>query len=42
MSDLKIKDIVYYARIIPTCNIYDVCELTIRTVNKDWFVGIDK
>ena len=42
MSELKQKDIVYYARIIPTSSIYEVCELIIRTVEDTWFVGIDK
>lgn len=39
---LKKKDKVYYARIVPASNMYDVCELTIRTVEDNWFVGIDK
>lgn len=42
MSDLKKKDIVYYARIIPTSGIYDVYELIIRTVEDNWFVGMEK
>ena len=42
MSDLKRKDIIYYSRIIPTSGIYDVCELTVRTIEDTWFVGIDK
>lgn len=42
MSDLKRKDIVYYARIIPTSGIYDVYELIIRTVEDNWFVGMEK
>lgn len=42
MSDLKQKDHLYYARIMPTCYIYDVCDLIVRTVNEDWFVAIDK
>lgn len=42
MSDLKKKDIVYYARIIPSVGIYEVCELKIRTVEDNYFVGIDK
>lgn len=42
MSDLKRKDIVYYARIIPSSSIYDVYELIVRTVENDWFVGIEK
>ena len=36
------NDIVYYARIVPETDIYDVCELKIRTVKDDWFVGVDK
>lgn len=35
-------DILYYARIMPTIGIYDVCELFIRTVTDTYFVGIDK
>ena len=42
MSDLKKKDTVYFSRIIPTSGIYDIIELKIRTVEDDWFVGIDK
>lgn len=42
MSKLKRKDVVYYTRIIPTSGIYDVLELIIRTVEDDWFVGIEK
>lgn len=42
MSELKKKDIVYYTRIIPTSGIYDLLELKIRTVEKDWYVGIEK
>ena len=39
---LKKKDVVYYARIIPNTGIYEVCELFVRTVTDDYFVGIDK
>lgn len=39
---LKRKDTLYYARIIPTVGIYEVCEIVLRTVRDDWFVGIDK
>ena len=42
MSDLKRKDIVYYARILPSSNVYDILELKIRTVEDNWFVGIEK
>lgn len=40
--DLKPKDKLYYARILPRVGIYEVCELILRTVRNDWFVGIDK
>ena len=39
---LKKNQIVYYARIIQTTGIYEVCELKIRTVTDNWFVGVDK
>lgn len=39
---MKSKDIVYYARILPSVDIYDVCELKVNTVKDTWFVGIDK
>ena len=39
---LKKKDVVYYTKIIPGCGIYDVYELRIRTVEDDWFVGLEK
>ena len=41
-NELQIGDIVYYARIMPTLGIYDVCELKIRTVTDIYFVGTDK
>lgn len=39
---LNIGDTVYYARIIPSCGIYDVCELKIRSVYETYFVGVEK
>lgn len=39
---LKKKDVVYYTKIIPSCGIYDVYELRIRTVEDNWFVGIEQ
>ena len=33
-------DILYYARVLP--GIYDVCELKVRTIGDDYFVGVDK
>lgn len=38
MSDMKKLDILYYARLTT----FDVCELIIRTVADDYFVGLDK
>lgn len=39
---MKKKDVIYSARIIPNVGIYEVCELTIRTVGDTWFSGVDK
>ena len=41
-ENLHKKDIVYYAHIIPQLGVYDVCEIIIRTIEKDYFAGIDK
>ena len=41
-NSIKEGNIVYYARIIPPCDIFEVCELRIRTVSISWFVGVDK
>ena len=38
---LKAQDIVYYARIIPNVNVYEVSELRIRTATDNWYVGVD-
>ena len=37
-ESVKVKDILYYVRIIPTVGIFDVCQLTIRTVRKDYSI----
>ena len=39
---LKKKDKLYYARIMPTVGVYDVCDLIVRTVEDTWFIGVDK
>lgn len=39
---LNKNDVVFYARILPNSGIYDVLELKIRTVESNWFVGIEK
>lgn len=41
-DDINIGDKVYYARIIPNTEIYEVCELKIRTIENNFFVGTDK
>ena len=41
-EDVHKKDILYYARAIPQTGIFEVCELIIRTVEDDYFVGSDK
>ena len=42
MLDLKKKDTVYYVRVIPSAGIYDLCELSVRTIEEDYFVGVEK
>lgn len=39
---LKRGDIVFYARILPYVNVYEVCELIIRSIQETYFVGVDK
>lgn len=34
-------NIVYYARVVSACDIYEVLQLSIRTVTDNWFVGLD-
>ena len=35
------NDIVYFARTVPVCDIYEVLQLEIRSVGEKWFVGVD-
>ena len=35
-------DVVYLARIYPKLDIYDLCELTVRTIDEAYFVAIEK
>ena len=42
MVQLKKKDRLYYARIIPETRIYEVCEVIVRTIRDTWFVTVDK
>ena len=39
---MKLKEHWYFARILPASHTYEVCELIIRTIEKDYFVGVDK
>lgn len=41
-NEIKKGDILYVARIIPSCGIYEIIELKIRTVEDTYFVGTDK
>lgn len=41
-STLNKGDMVYYARIQKKNGTYDLCELNIRTVEDDYFCGVDK
>ena len=40
-KDIKVNDIVYYARIMPKLDIYDVYDLKIRSIEDTYFVGVD-
>ena len=40
--NLKKSGTVYRARILPSVGIYDLDELVIRTVEDDYFVGVEK
>lgn len=39
---LKKGDVVYYAQCLEPVGVFEVLELTIRTVEDTWFVGIEK
>ena len=39
---IDVGNIVFYARVIPQCDIYEVLSLTVRTSHDDgWCVGVD-
>ena len=42
MKTIGIGDVVYWARIHHETGIYEICELKVRTVYPDIFVGVDK
>lgn len=35
-------DKVYFCDVVPNCDIYEILELTIRTVMDTWCVGVDE
>ena len=39
MNNLTKGKKMYFARILPSANVYEVCDLTIRTVAETYFVG---
>lgn len=41
-SDIQKGEMVYYARMLKPVGIYEVCDLYVRTVRDDYFVGTDK
>lgn len=41
-ENVKLKDKLYYARIIPRVGIYDVLELTVRNIRETYFSCVEK
>lgn len=41
-TDIQKGKMVYYARMLKPVGIYEVCELMIRSLYDDCFVGVDK
>lgn len=41
-EDIRKGVVLYYARILRLVGMYEVIELLIRTVEDDYFVGVDK
>ena len=39
---MKIGDTVYLCIVVPNCGIYDILQLTLRTVEETWAVGVDE
>lgn len=40
--EIKKKDILYYAQILPKVGIYNVCEMIVCTLYEDYFACMDK
>ena len=43
MEDFEVGDYVYFARIVQSCDVYELKSLKLRTVDHDagWVVGLD-
>lgn len=41
-QEIKKKDILYYAQILPKVGIYNVCEMIVCTLYEDYFACMDK
>jgi len=41
MQELTKGQKLYYARALDTVGIFEVVDLKVRTVEEDWFVGVD-
>lgn len=39
---IEVGNTVFYARVVPQCDIYEVLKLTVRTVSEStWCIGVD-
>lgn len=43
MDNLHVGDYIFFARVVKSCDVYEVLKLKLRTVDHDtgWFVGFD-
>ena len=39
---IKKGDVVYYSQCMPNVGVFEVLELTLRTVEDTWFTGVEK
>ena len=39
---IKKGDVVYYAQCLEQVGVFEILELTVRTVEDNWYVGIEK
>ena len=38
---IKKGDVVFYAQCLESCGVFEVLELTLRTVKDNWFTGVE-